>query len=98
MLNEQVAITFQFNHSTVEVSKRINDTLAAEPSWKVQTMSIISYDTAAGRAFDAVVVFDISHPQDLRGIPGPRLAGDVWDNGYRFPLNKDPVPCAKGEE
>ena len=93
----QFVIAYQYNHSMSEVSRRIADTLSANPHYSVQTMSTAVYDSpTGGKYIDAIVVYNID--RDRATLDTPKLAGDVWDNGYRLPFSDDPVPCAKNKE
>ena len=91
---KQVVMSYCFRHNMSEISKNIAETLATEPTWSVQTISTVSYLSTAGICFDAIVIYNVDRPQDT--LDTPKLAGDVWDNGYRLPFDTDPIPCAKG--
>ena len=90
---KQYVGTYQFRRSLGEISKNISDTLSANPSWSVHTISTVTYETAAGRSFDAIVVYNIERPQDT--VDTPKLVGGLW---ARTSNTSEPVPSAKGEE
>lgn len=92
---KQVVMSYCYRHNMSEISKNISDTLASEPTWSVQTISTITYHSMAGLCFDAIVVYNVDRPQDT--LDTPKLAGDVWDNGYRLPVYNDPIPCINKE-
>ena len=90
---KQYVGTYLFRHNMGEISKNISDMLAANPDYSVQTISTIVYDGPTGKYVDAIVVYNIDQTRAFVGLPG-----DVYDNGYRLPVNNDPIPCAKGVE
>ena len=90
---KQYVTSYMYLHNVSEISKCIAETLAANPDYSVQTVSTILHDGPTGKYVDAIVVFNIDQTRAFVGLPG-----DVYDDGYRLPVNNDPIPCAKGVE